>query len=249
MESFRRVDETFSHARSLRGLQSEMAVDWTSPEKFEALVLEHQGMVFRALTRLTGTGPHVEDLAQEAFLRLYRALPEFRGDATISTYLYRIVTNLAQDEWKRRQKERQHVVSEQGHEEERETGPWLENFAGDGTAGRHARTPEQLLQETQVEQAVEAAMAELAPMERAVVVLYHQEECSYEGIAAALSLPINTVRTHLHRGRKRLGELVKAKLSVRPSSVARRTETKEDNDSQRKAGLFMQARIMMAGKR
>ena len=89
-----------------------MRADLTSPENFEALVREHQGLVFRTLTRMTGAGAHVEDLAQEAFLRLYRALPEFRGDATVSTYLYRIVVNLSQDEWKRRRKERMHVATE-----------------------------------------------------------------------------------------------------------------------------------------
>ena len=52
---------------------------------------------------------------------------------------------------------------------------------------------------------------ELPEMERAVLVLYHQEECSYEGIAAALGLPINTVRTHLHRGRKRLSEVLRGR--------------------------------------
>src|SRR6201996_6250541 len=104
-----------------------LRADLTSPENFEALVLEHQGMVFRTLTRLTGAGAHVEDLAQEAFLRLYRALPEFRGDATVSTYLYRIVVNLSQDEWKRRRKERTHIAAEPAFIEE-EGGEWLENF-------------------------------------------------------------------------------------------------------------------------
>ena len=58
-----------------------MRKDLTSPEIFEALVREHQGMVFRTLTRMTGPGEQVEDLAQEVFLRLYRALPHFRGRA------------------------------------------------------------------------------------------------------------------------------------------------------------------------
>ncbi len=57
-------------------------------------------------------------------------------------------------------------------------------------------------------------MLELSPIERAVLVMYHQEECTYEGIALALELPINTVRTHLHRGRKKLGELVQARTSA-----------------------------------
>jgi len=195
-----------------------MRVDRTSPEGFEAIVREHQGMVFRTLARLTG-GEQVEDLAQEVFLRLYRALPEFRGDAMLSTYLYRIVVNVAQDEWKRRRKERSRLVSEPVFADDDEPGDWMENFAGDAWT-EHARTPEQRMEDAQVQHAVDAALAQLPEMERAVLVLYHQEECSYEGIAAALSLPLNTVRTHLHRGRKRLGGLVKTSLERPPVAVA-----------------------------
>jgi RNA polymerase sigma-70 factor, ECF subfamily len=189
--------------------------DLTSPENFEALVREHQGMVFRTLSRMTGAGAHVEDLAQEAFLRLYRALPDFRGDATVSTYLYRIVVNLAQDEWKRRRKERTHLASEPAFLEEDSSGEWLENFAGDDLAGEHSRTPEQLMGDADVARAVDEELLALPEIERSVLVLYHQEECSYEGISVALGLPINTVRTHLHRGRKRLGERVKGRLGAR----------------------------------
>src|ERR1700685_2563209 len=151
-----------------------MRGDLTRPEQFEVLVREQQGMVFGTLTRMTGVGAHVEDLAQEVFLRLYRALPEFRGDAAVSTYLYRIVVNVAQDEWKRRRKERLHIVEEPAMEDD--GGQWVEDFAGDELSGQHARTPEQLMEDAQTEQAVNAAMEELTPMERAVLVLYHQEE-------------------------------------------------------------------------
>ena len=195
-----------------------MRADLTSPEAFEALVREHQGMVFRTLTRMTGAGGQVEDLAQEVFLRLYRALPHFRGDATVSTYLYRIVVNVAQDEWKRRRKEREHIASAPVFEDEGESGAggsWIENFAGDELSGEHARTPEQLMADAQMVNAVDAALLELPEVERSVLVLYHQEECSYEGIAVALGLPINTVRTHLHRGRKRLAELIRSRSAVR----------------------------------
>src|SRR5271157_94775 len=68
-------------------------------------------MVFRTLMRLTGNRDSVEDLAQEVFLRLYRALPAFRGEALLSTYLYRIVVNIAQDEWKRRRRVDRLLVS------------------------------------------------------------------------------------------------------------------------------------------
>jgi RNA polymerase sigma-70 factor, ECF subfamily len=191
-----------------------MRGDLTSPENFEALVLEHQGLVFRTLTRLTGSGAQVEDLAQEVFLRLYRALPHFRGDSTMATYLYRIVVNVAQDEWKRRRKERTHIASEPALVEDEGEAGWIENFAGDGLQ-EHARNPEQRMADAEVQAAVEAALSELPEMERAVLVLYHQEECSYEGIAAALAMPINTVRTHLHRGRKRLSEVLRGVLRGR----------------------------------
>jgi RNA polymerase sigma-70 factor (ECF subfamily) len=184
-----------------------MRADLTSPERFEDLVREHQAMVFRTLTRLTGTGTQVEDLAQEVFLRLYRALPEFRGESLLSTYLYRIVVNVAQDEWKRRRKERTRIVCEPVVDDD-DAGGWIESFAGDELT-EHARNPEQRMADAELVQAVEAALLGLPEMERAVLVLYHQEECSYEGIAAALGLPINTVRTHLHRGRKRLSELLR----------------------------------------
>jgi RNA polymerase sigma factor (sigma-70 family) len=68
-------------------------------------------MVFGTLIRLTGAREHVDDLAQEVFLRLYRALPAFRGESLLSTYLYRIIANVAQDEWKRRRREDRSLVS------------------------------------------------------------------------------------------------------------------------------------------
>lgn len=74
--------------------------------QFEQLVREHQDFVFRTLARLTGSGEHVEDLAQEVFLRLYRGLDNFRAEAKLTTWLYRITLNVAQDEWKRRKKEK-----------------------------------------------------------------------------------------------------------------------------------------------
>jgi len=201
-----------------------LRTDLTSPEAFESLVREHQAMVFRTLTRLTGAGPQVEDLAQEAFLRLYRALPHFRGDATLSTYLYRIVLNLAQDEWKRRRKEREHIAPEPAFDDEADAAAWIENLPGDANSSQHARTPEQRMMDSHLQQSVDAALQQLPEMERAVLVLYHQEECSYEGIAAALELPINTVRTHLHRGRKRLAELVQN--STGASKPASKTSTR-----------------------
>jgi RNA polymerase sigma-70 factor (ECF subfamily) len=161
---------------------------------------------------MAGAGPHVEDLAQEVFLRLYRALPDFRGDSTLTTYLYRIVINVAQDEWKRRRREREFAAAPPASFDEDESTEWLENLPGDTIHG-HARSPEQLLSDAELVAAVDAALLALPEAERAVLVLYHQEDCSYEAISSALEMPINTVRTHLHRGRKRMSQLVRARLT------------------------------------
>jgi RNA polymerase sigma-70 factor (ECF subfamily) len=189
-----------------------MRADLTSPQAFESLIREHQSMVFRTLSRMTGAGPHVEDLAQEVFLRLYRALPEFRGDSALTTYLYRIVVNVAQDEWKRRRRDREFVATAPAASTDDEAAEWLENMPGDSLHG-HARNPEQLLSDAQLQEAVDTALLSLSEAERAVLILYHQEDCTYEAISAALDMPIGTVRTHLHRGRKRMSALIQAQLA------------------------------------
>jgi RNA polymerase sigma factor (sigma-70 family) len=162
---------------------------------FEQLVRDHQAMVFRTLLRLTGSRENVDDLAQEVFLRLYRALPSFRGESLITTYLYRITVNVAQNEWKRRRRDdRSHVSLSD------DISNWEDRLQHPN------RNAEQQIEEREFRQCVEEQLQSLSAIERTVLVLYHQEERSYEQIAYALGLPIGTVRTHLHRGRKKLRE-------------------------------------------
>jgi RNA polymerase sigma-70 factor (ECF subfamily) len=179
--------------------------------QFESIVQEHQQKVFRTLLRLTGNRENVEDLAQEVFLRLYRGLENFRGDALISTFLYRIVLNVAQDEWKRRRKERENIATPV-YDPDTEQEDWIENLPQD------APDAEATLEQKEMWQAVDEELLQLGDAERAVLVLYHQEECSYEQIALALKLPVGTVRTHLHRGREKLGKLVRARMRRQASA-------------------------------
>lgn len=159
-------------------------------------------MVFRTLVRLTGSSEHVEDLAQQVFLRLYRAMPAFRGDALLSTYLYRIVVNVAQDEWKRRRREDRPLLS---ISEQRDDWSW-EDRLEDPTADA-----EEQMEQREFAAMVNEELQRLSNPERAVLVLYHQEERSYEEIAAVLGFPIGTVRTHLHRARKKMREAITAR--------------------------------------
>jgi RNA polymerase sigma factor (sigma-70 family) len=174
---------------------------------FEELVREHQAMVFRTLLRLTGSREQLDDLAQDVFLRLYRALPSFRGEALVTTYLYRIAVNVAQDEWKRRRRDKQSLVSISD-----EASGWEERLEHPG------RNAEELLEEREFAELVDGQLQRLSQVERAVLVLYHQEERTYEQIALALGLPIGTVRTHLHRARKKLREGIDAAQSERQTA-------------------------------
>jgi RNA polymerase sigma factor (sigma-70 family) len=171
---------------------------------FEQVVREHQQMVFRTLLRLTGSREHLDDLAQDVFLRLFRALPQFRGEALVATYLYRIAVNVAQDEWKRRRKESQSLVSISD-----EDSDWENRLP------HPARNAAEQMEEREFAGVVEEQLQRLSGIERAVLVLYHQEERTYEQIALALNLPIGTVRTHLHRGRKKLREGIQTQTEER----------------------------------
>lgn len=161
-------------------------------QDFAGIIERHERMVFRTLSRLTGSGD-VEDLAQEVFLRLFRGLPGFRRDASISTFLYRIIVNVVRDEWRRLERARRTVSID--------AEPVLrESLAGP------PHDPSIRLDQAGLLAALEECLGELDIEERAALTLFHQEELSYEEIAAALDLPMGTVKTRLHRGRAKLRE-------------------------------------------
>jgi RNA polymerase sigma factor (sigma-70 family) len=179
---------------------------------FEQIVRDHQAIVFRTLIRFVGNHEDINDLAQEVFLRLYRALPSFRGEALVTTYLYRIVVNVAQDEWKRRKRLDYPLVSISDEDDS------LEDRLRDP-----ALNAEEQLAEREFQNMVEGQLQRLSAIERSVLVLYHQEELSYEQIANSLKMPIGTVRTHLHRGRSKLREGIQSqqKLERQPCKINR----------------------------
>jgi RNA polymerase sigma-70 factor (ECF subfamily) len=160
-------------------------------------------MVFRTLARLTGDREGLEDLAQEVFLRLFRALPHFRKQAQVSTFLYRIMVNVVNDEFRRRQKAR--LASPIEDQE--------------STLAHHAPGPLALLEQSRMEEAVDEALLRLDSYDRAILTLHYQEDRSYEDIAAILSVPLGTVKTHLYRARERLKGMMKE--WTRPCGIER----------------------------
>jgi RNA polymerase sigma-70 factor (ECF subfamily) len=161
---------------------------------FRSFVVQHQRMVFALLSRMLGAGPEVEDLAQETFVRAYRAFPSFdpSGPAKVSTWLLTIATRLALDSRKRRR------VAVQSIDEPGGEGEKASERAGSGP------TPEAALERRQLGEALARAAESLPDDQRAALVLAELHGLSIEEIAAALEVPANTAKTRLFRAREKM---------------------------------------------
>ena len=156
---------------------------------FEELVRRYQHRVFGVALRMLGTAAEAEEVAQEAFLRVHRAIGEFRGESKLSTWLYAITSRLC--------------LTRLGAGERRLRREGEETLLR--LANGHAN-PVAAAERSELEAALHRAIAELAEDRRIVVVLRDLEGLAYEEIAAALALPVGTVRSRLHRARLDLKE-------------------------------------------
>ena len=148
----------------------------------------------------------VPDLAQETFLRAYRALPQFRGDAQFYTWLYRIAVNTAKKAMV--ELNRNPVMTEsalRGSDDDDETSAPGRELTSD-------ETPETVIAAQEIAEAVNAAMDALPEDLRQAIVLREIEGMSYEDIAAAMDCPIGTVRSRIFRAREAISAKVKPML-------------------------------------
>ncbi|MEZ2721411.1 RNA polymerase sigma factor RpoE [Paenalcaligenes hominis] len=173
---------------------------------FDLLVIKYQRRIMRLLTRMISDPAEVEDVAQETFIKAYRALPQFRGDSNFYTWLYRIAINSARN-WQAASGRRPLQV----HEFENEEG---ETFSSLDTL-TDINTPESMLVSRQVADTVNAAINQLAPELRTAIVLREIEGLSYEEIAQTMDCPIGTVRSRIFRAREAITEQLR---KVRESS-------------------------------
>jgi len=172
---------------------------------FELLVVKYQRKVVRLLSRFIRDQSEVEDVAQEALIKAYRALPAFRGDSAFYTWLYRIAVNTAKN----------HLVA-QGRRAPTSTEFDAEEAEGFEDAGqlRDIHTPESLLQSKQTGETINAAMEALPDELRSAIVLREIEGLSYEEIAEAMSCPIGTVRSRIFRAREAVAEKLRPLLDT-----------------------------------
>jgi RNA polymerase sigma-70 factor (ECF subfamily) len=159
------------------------------------LVTDHQRMVFQLSLHLLGDQQEAQDLTQEVFLKVFRMLPQFRGQSTLRTWIYRIVVNQASNRqrwWRRRRKSQQVALEE--HAATHGELPEVRNFA----------MPDRVLQQREVAGRVWGALDALPFDQRAVIVLREIDGLSYEEIATSLSVAVGTVKSRLARARESL---------------------------------------------
>ena len=175
---------------------------------FELLVLKYQRRIERLIGRMVRDTDLVEDIAQETFIRAYRALAQFRGEAQFYTWLYRIAVNTAKKalvDLKRDPLITESALRGGGGEEEDETSA-VENEL------TTAETPETVLAAKEIAAAVNSAMEALPEELRQAVTLREIEGLSYEEIAEVMNCPIGTVRSRIFRAREAISAKVKPML-------------------------------------
>ncbi len=173
---------------------------------FDCLVEQFTPRVYALAYRMIGNAEDAQDIAQEAFVRVYHALPRYKGEAAFSTWLYRIVTNVCYDELKRRR---------------RRPAPFTDMESDDGDSRVETlaggESPEEAALRLERQRAVQAAIATLPEHFRLVLVLYDLQGCSYQEIADILKQNVGTVKSRLNRARNLLREKLQDQRELFPA--------------------------------
>ena len=176
---------------------------------FEMLVVKYQRRIERLIGRMVRDVDLVPDIAQETFIRAYRAMAQFRGESAFYTWLYRIAVNTAKKALM--ELKRDPTISESAlasRDDEDETSR-AENELSDG------ETPEAILASKEIAAAVNAAIEALSDDLRQAITLREIEGLSYEEIAEVMSCPIGTVRSRIFRARESIATKLRPLLDTR----------------------------------
>ncbi|HTQ72704.1 MAG TPA: RNA polymerase sigma factor RpoE [Burkholderiales bacterium] len=173
---------------------------------FELLVSKYQRKLARLLSRFIRDPVEVEDVAQEAFIKAYRALPSFRGDSAFYTWLYRIGINTAKN-YLVAMGRRAPTTTEFDTED-------AEAFE-DGDQLRDINTPESMMMSAEIARTVNDTLEQLPEELRNAITLRELEGLSYEDIAAIMNCPIGTVRSRIFRAREAIAERLRPLLDTR----------------------------------
>ncbi len=169
---------------------------------FDILVLKYQQRVIKVLSRYVRDQAELEDLAQESFIKAYRALPRFRGDSAFYTWLYRIAINTAKNYL---------VAQDRRPPADDIEAVDAEHFEGESGLKEYA-TPEKEAMKDEIQQVITKAIDELPEDLKTAITLRELEGMSYEEIAKAMDCPIGTVRSRIFRAREAVDNKLKPLL-------------------------------------
>jgi RNA polymerase sigma-70 factor (ECF subfamily) len=170
---------------------------------FEKLVRAYEQLVYRVAFRFLGDPTDASDVAQEVFLRVHKALPKFRGDSALSTWIYAITANLSRNAIRsRKNREKVQVLAPKERDEDKR------NF-WDRMADKGAISSSRKLESRELNDAIQSALAELPPDYKEAVILRDMEDLDYSEIAQVLKTNSGTVKSRIARGRALLRERLK----------------------------------------
>lgn len=169
---------------------------------FDLLVLRYQHKVIKLVARLLRDPAEAEDVAQEAFVKAYRALGSFRGDSAFYTWLYRIAVNTARNTMASRQRRPLDYEADLSESEQSVVESRM----------RHGDTPEAAALSDEIHRTVNGAIESLPEDLRTAIVLREVEGLSYEEIAEAMECPVGTVRSRIFRAREAIDRSLKPLL-------------------------------------
>ncbi len=169
---------------------------------FDMLVLKYQHKIFGLISRYVHDADEVQDVAQEAFIKAYRALPNFRGDSAFYTWMYRIAINTAKN----------HLVSRSRRPPGSDVDVDDAEYYEAGSALRDIESPENALFGAELKAVVDRAIQELPDDLRSAVTLREFDGLSYEDIADIMECPVGTVRSRIFRAREAIDKQVRQQI-------------------------------------
>jgi RNA polymerase sigma-70 factor, ECF subfamily len=180
---------------------------------FNELVITYQRRVFALVFRMLGRREEAEDLAQEVFVQVFKAIDQFRGDSKLSTWIYRIAVNLCKNRTK--YLSRRHANDQDDVDAMADRLPFS---AAKGVSVGGISRPDELVEGMQLEVVVKRAIAQIEPEFREVLILRDVEDMSYEEIAEVTGLADGTVKSRIHRARAQLRALVEKAMGEKVRS-------------------------------
>lgn len=184
------------------------------PQALTELVQSQQHYVYSIAMSVLKNPDDAADLTQEAFIRLFRSLHQYNGDSRFTTWLYRLVVNLGRDELRRRG--RQVPILNPVRDDSDDTLDPMSVIADDDRWS----DPVQAMETRELRERIQSAIEQLEEHYRLVLTLYYFRDMKYSDIADVLDLPLNTVKSHIRRGKERLAAILTADPGAPPALPA-----------------------------